>query len=317
MPHIRASGIGYLASKNFEVTDSKGNVLTNYTAEAVAHGGVHGPRETRPQELARPRQIHVPQPVRHLPALHAGAGALQPHPPRLLPRLRPRAEARDLAVWVLPTADQGGDWDLDKVHDAMNSGPTTTPSASKRRSPSSSSTSPPSSPKTASPLLRRHLRLRRRDAASPRQRPTLSHETLPFHSQAQNRRCPVSPHLINYRLCFQVTQGFSLGPLFDTRSRGFSPWVTPFIPPANPPTRYTFLVKNADFNPKVDAYIAKAQPFAQPILTHIRGSRAQGLPRGRRSHQVEHALLHPPRQSSSVTWPRSSNTVPSVSGARR
>ena len=24
------------------------------------------------------------------------------------------------------------------------------------------------------------------------------------------------------------------------------------------------------FNPKVDAYIAKAQPFAQPILTHIR-----------------------------------------------
>jgi uncharacterized protein YdeI (YjbR/CyaY-like superfamily) len=29
-------------------------------------------------------------------------------------------------------------------------------------------------------------------------------------------------------------------------------------------------VKNTDFNPKVDAYIAKAQPFAQPILTHIR-----------------------------------------------
>jgi uncharacterized protein YdeI (YjbR/CyaY-like superfamily) len=29
-------------------------------------------------------------------------------------------------------------------------------------------------------------------------------------------------------------------------------------------------VKNPEFNPKVDAYIAKAQPFAQPILTHIR-----------------------------------------------
>jgi uncharacterized protein YdeI (YjbR/CyaY-like superfamily) len=29
-------------------------------------------------------------------------------------------------------------------------------------------------------------------------------------------------------------------------------------------------VKNSEFNPKVDAYIAKAQPFAQPILTHIR-----------------------------------------------
>ncbi len=29
-------------------------------------------------------------------------------------------------------------------------------------------------------------------------------------------------------------------------------------------------MKNAEFNPKVDAYIAKSQPFAQPILTHIR-----------------------------------------------
>jgi hypothetical protein len=29
-------------------------------------------------------------------------------------------------------------------------------------------------------------------------------------------------------------------------------------------------VKTAGFNPKVDAYIAKSQPFAQPILSHIR-----------------------------------------------
>ena len=29
-------------------------------------------------------------------------------------------------------------------------------------------------------------------------------------------------------------------------------------------------MKNPEFNPKVDAYIAKAQPFAQPILAHIR-----------------------------------------------
>jgi uncharacterized protein YdeI (YjbR/CyaY-like superfamily) len=29
-------------------------------------------------------------------------------------------------------------------------------------------------------------------------------------------------------------------------------------------------VKNQEFNPKVDAYIAKSQPFAQPILSHIR-----------------------------------------------
>ena len=30
-------------------------------------------------------------------------------------------------------------------------------------------------------------------------------------------------------------------------------------------------MKDQEFNPKVDAYIAKAQPFAQPILSHIRG----------------------------------------------
>jgi uncharacterized protein YdeI (YjbR/CyaY-like superfamily) len=29
-------------------------------------------------------------------------------------------------------------------------------------------------------------------------------------------------------------------------------------------------VKKQEFNPKVDAYIAKAQPFAQPILAHVR-----------------------------------------------
>jgi len=28
-------------------------------------------------------------------------------------------------------------------------------------------------------------------------------------------------------------------------------------------------VKNLEFNPKVDAYIAKSQPFAQPILSHV------------------------------------------------
>ena len=29
-------------------------------------------------------------------------------------------------------------------------------------------------------------------------------------------------------------------------------------------------MKKQEFNPKIDAYIAKSQPFAQPILTHIR-----------------------------------------------
>ncbi len=33
-------------------------------------------------------------------------------------------------------------------------------------------------------------------------------------------------------------------------------------------------------NPKVDAYIEKAQPFAQPILAHLRKVIHAGCPRG-------------------------------------
>jgi hypothetical protein len=34
---------------------------------------------------------------------------------------------------------------------------------------------------------------------------------------------------------------------------------------------YTAFVKDAAANPKVDAYIAKATEFAQPVLRHLRG----------------------------------------------
>ena len=37
-------------------------------------------------------------------------------------------------------------------------------------------------------------------------------------------------------------------------------------------------MKKQEFNPKVDAYIAKSQPFAQPILTHIRELVHQACP---------------------------------------
>jgi murein L,D-transpeptidase YcbB/YkuD len=39
VPHMVANK-GYLAAKNFEVTNSKGEVLTDYTVNQVAHGGV-------------------------------------------------------------------------------------------------------------------------------------------------------------------------------------------------------------------------------------------------------------------------------------
>jgi uncharacterized protein YdeI (YjbR/CyaY-like superfamily) len=37
-------------------------------------------------------------------------------------------------------------------------------------------------------------------------------------------------------------------------------------------------VKNQEFNPKVDAYIAKSPPFAQPILSHVRELAHKGCP---------------------------------------
>jgi len=43
-------------------------------------------------------------------------------------------------------------------------------------------------------------------------------------------------------------------------------------------------VKNSALNPKIDAYIAKAQPFAQPILSHIRDLVHQAAP------EVEEAI---------------------------
>ena len=43
-------------------------------------------------------------------------------------------------------------------------------------------------------------------------------------------------------------------------------------------------MKNSALNPKVDAYIAKAQPFAQPILSHIRELVHQAAP------EVEEAI---------------------------
>jgi uncharacterized protein YdeI (YjbR/CyaY-like superfamily) len=37
-------------------------------------------------------------------------------------------------------------------------------------------------------------------------------------------------------------------------------------------------VKNQELNPKVDAYIEKAQPFAQPVLTHLRALMHKACP---------------------------------------
>ncbi len=127
MPHIRASGVGYLATKNFEVTDSKGNVLTKFTAKDIEHGGLQVREKPGPKnslglvKFMFPNQYDI--------YLHSTPE------PELFSRTRRDfshgcirvQKPEDLAVWVLAnsgtsTASGPGDWDGDKVHDAMTTG---------------------------------------------------------------------------------------------------------------------------------------------------------------------------------------------------
>ncbi|MGA1982064.1 MAG: L,D-transpeptidase family protein [Acidobacteriaceae bacterium] len=127
MPHIRASGVGYLASKNFEVTDSKGKVLTTFTARQVEHGGLQVREKPGPKnslglvKFMFPNQYDI--------YLHSTPE------PELFSRSRRDfshgcirvQKPEDLAVWVLATSDTSGggkgDWDADRVHQAMTAGP--------------------------------------------------------------------------------------------------------------------------------------------------------------------------------------------------
>jgi len=127
MPHIRASGVGYLASKNFEVTDSKGKVLTNFTAKQVEHGGLQVREKPGPKnslgliKFMFPNQYDI--------YLHSTPE------PQLFSRSRRDfshgcirvQDPEDLAVWVLAASGTSGvgksAWDIDRVHDAMTTGP--------------------------------------------------------------------------------------------------------------------------------------------------------------------------------------------------
>jgi murein L,D-transpeptidase YcbB/YkuD len=127
MPHIRASGVGYLASKNFEVTDSKGTVLTSFTAKQVEHGGLQVREKPGPKnslglvKFMFPNQYDI--------YLHSTPE------PELFTRSRRDfshgcirvQKPEDLAVWVLAASGTSGgakgDWDADRVHEAMTGGP--------------------------------------------------------------------------------------------------------------------------------------------------------------------------------------------------
>jgi len=127
VPHMEANK-GYLAAKNFEVTNTKGDVLTDYTAKQVAQGGVMVREKPGPKnslglvKFMFPNQYDV--------YLHSTPAT------ELFDRTRRDfshgcvrvQEPAKLAAWVLAgqaDADKGasGEWDLDKVTEAMQHGP--------------------------------------------------------------------------------------------------------------------------------------------------------------------------------------------------
>ncbi|WP_353070159.1 L,D-transpeptidase family protein [Tunturibacter empetritectus] len=119
VPHIE-SNRGYLASKNFEVTNNKGIVQTDYTAHQVAQGAVMVREKPGPKNsLGLVKFIFPNQYDIYLHSTPAVSLFDQTRRDFSHGCIRVQKPA-DLATWVL----QGqGEWDLDKVNEAMNSGP--------------------------------------------------------------------------------------------------------------------------------------------------------------------------------------------------
>jgi murein L,D-transpeptidase YcbB/YkuD len=119
--HIQKSGVGYLASHNFETTDSAGHVV-NASAEQVEHFGVNVREKPGPKNSLGLVKFMFPN--EYDIYLHSTPQ------PELFERSRRDfshgcvrvQKPADLAVWVL---HRGGvdDWDMEKVQDAMNNGP--------------------------------------------------------------------------------------------------------------------------------------------------------------------------------------------------
>lgn len=120
VPHIEANQ-GYLATKNFEVTNNKGVVLTDYTAHQVSQGGVMVREKPGPKnslglvKFMFPNQYDIY--LHSTPAVSLFERARRDYSHGCIRVQKPA----DLAVWVLQ--GNGSDWDLDKVIEAMNNGP--------------------------------------------------------------------------------------------------------------------------------------------------------------------------------------------------
>ena len=120
-PHLAKSGIGYLASKNFETVDNAGNEVHPSVAE-VERGGVIVREKPGPRNSLGLVKFMLPN--EYDIYLHSTPA------PELFDRTRRDfshgcvrvQKPADLAVWVLHRGETPGDWGLDKVNEAMNTG---------------------------------------------------------------------------------------------------------------------------------------------------------------------------------------------------
>lgn len=123
VPHMHAKA-GYLEAKNYEVTNSKGEIQTGYSLEKVEHGGLLVREKPGPAnslglvKFMFPNQYDIYLHSTPQPSLFSRSrrdfshGCVRVQKPE------------DLAVWVLEgqTDKDGQPWDLDKVNEAMQSG---------------------------------------------------------------------------------------------------------------------------------------------------------------------------------------------------
>lgn len=119
VPHIEQAP-DYLESKNFEVTTRRGIVRTDYTAKQVGQGSLLVRQRPGPKnslglvKFMFPNQYDVY--MHSTPDVYLFARTRRDYSHGCVRVQKPA----DLAAWVL--AGQG-DWDIDKVEDAMNNGP--------------------------------------------------------------------------------------------------------------------------------------------------------------------------------------------------
>jgi len=121
LPHLKKSGIGYLASKNFEAVDSRGNPVSPSVAQ-IERGGVIVREKPGPKNSLGLIKFMFPNDYDIY--LHSTPA------PQLFNRSRRDfshgcvrvQKPEELAIWVLKRSNTQGDWDMEKVQKAMNNG---------------------------------------------------------------------------------------------------------------------------------------------------------------------------------------------------